>query len=87
MDKINDGGPAFPCQLHNVECNHPTGMTLRDYLAGQALQGLLTQWSPKINDDYEEKELELRRYHMELVARTVYDYADAMLAQRTRKEP
>lgn len=39
-DKINDGGPAFPAL--NV-CGQSNGMSLRDYFAGQAMLGLLTQ--------------------------------------------
>ena len=46
MDKINDGGPAFPVlktvwntqsQKEYLDCSN--GMTLRDYFAGQALMG------------------------------------------------
>ena len=38
---INDGGPAFP--IGTGDMRDPTGMTLRDYFAAAALQGLLTQ--------------------------------------------
>lgn len=38
MSKIKTGGPAFPVpDLHN------NGMTLRDYFAAKAMQGLLAQ--------------------------------------------
>lgn len=42
---INDGGPEFPQEnringLGGYELGHP-GMTLRDYFAGQALQGMI----------------------------------------------
>lgn len=46
----NDGGAAFPHKpskfIYNGEGKHPTpldnsGMSLRDYMAGQALVGLL----------------------------------------------
>ena len=36
MEKINDGGPAFP-ETSDVRWN---GMTLRDYFAGQVIAGL-----------------------------------------------
>lgn len=36
MQKINDGGPAFPADPHAV-----AGMTLRDYFATKAMQGIL----------------------------------------------
>ena len=51
--------------------SHPpyeaSGMTLRDYFAGQALAGLA------FNGDY----------HAENRAREAYEYADAMLKERT----
>lgn len=37
MDKINDGGPAFPRDHQHSGHN---GMTLRDYFAAQALAGM-----------------------------------------------
>lgn len=47
--KHNDGGPAFPSHitfndaLDKALVKHP-GMTLRDWFAGQALTGLLTNY-------------------------------------------
>jgi hypothetical protein len=38
MSTINDGGPAFP---QGDDGSWGTGMTLRDWFAGQALAGLL----------------------------------------------
>lgn len=35
MDKINDGGPAFPVEYANWQAH---GMTLRDYFAARAIQ-------------------------------------------------
>ena len=44
MDKVNDGGPAFPIPLAPGELYTETrsgcGMTLRDWFAGKALAGL-----------------------------------------------
>ncbi len=39
MNKKNNGGPAFP--VHRDLEEYDPGMSLRDYYAGQALQGLL----------------------------------------------
>lgn len=39
MTARDDGGPAFP---HEVHSNYRGGMTLRDWFAGQALKGLLS---------------------------------------------
>lgn len=38
MNKIETGGPAFPCW----EGNETEGMTLRDYFAAKALANLYT---------------------------------------------
>ena len=38
MEKINDGGPAFPCV--DAKGFVSEGMSLRDWLAGQALAGI-----------------------------------------------
>lgn len=44
--KIEDGGPAYPCPeagvQHFSDMAAYTGMTLRDYFAAGAVQGLLS---------------------------------------------
>jgi hypothetical protein len=60
-DTINDGGPAFPVKGMPIDpdtyLNRP-GMTLRDYFAAKALQGLLADseregtWSEFAEDAY-----------------------------------
>ena len=73
---INDGGPAF----HSITVkngdnyNAPVhvyhrGMSLRDWFAGQALSGLLTQPA----------EIEFGPGHF---AKAAYEMADAMIAAR-----
>ena len=54
---INDGGPAFPCE-EQIRCNGEvcdirkfTGMTIRDYLAAAALQGLMSSQC-QVDDPY-----------------------------------
>lgn len=45
MSQKRDGGPAFPGQMQrstNVDISE--GMSLRDWFAGQALQGIVTIW-------------------------------------------
>lgn len=69
----NDGGPAFPvpdshCPNGQVQYGS-YGMSLRDYFAGQALAGLLTQ---PAEDEYGPK----------CFAEAAYEMADAMLAAR-----
>ena len=41
MSTIEDGGPAFP--VGSGDMRDPAGMTLRDYFAAKAMQGLLAQ--------------------------------------------
>jgi hypothetical protein len=67
---INDGGPAFPLQDWD-ECIHSrrteTGMTLRDWFAGQALT------TCTLADD---------KVQAEWVSARCYEFADAMLKAR-----
>jgi hypothetical protein len=71
MSNTNTGGPAFPNEGGPGNLWNEKGMTLRDYFAAKAMQGLLvatvtpiTVWS---QDD---------------VAETAYNMADAMLKAR-----
>jgi hypothetical protein len=63
-DEHNDGGPAFPAMTPGGYCT--PGMSLRDWFAGQALQGLIAQCNMP-NDIY---------------ARMSYSIADQMLRLR-----
>lgn len=68
MSEIKDGGSAFPGMEENA-CGQETGwkqgMTLRQWFAGMALQGLLANPSPML------KNLD--------IPELAYEYADAML--------
>lgn len=60
-NKINDGGPAFPVGTY------VTGMTLRDYFAASAMQGMMANsWNLNYGD----------------WAKHAYMMADAMLEAR-----
>jgi hypothetical protein len=67
MSNIKDGGPAFPCPT--ISIGQHQGMTLRDYFAAKAMQGICAsgfthEWSnSKLADE-------------------AYDLADAMLKAR-----
>jgi len=65
-----DGGPAFPVPLRDGEIfrgeGSPDGLTIRDWFAGMALQGLAAD-NPSA---------------CETIAGDCYDFADAMLVAR-----
>lgn len=76
---INDGGPAFPLPLpHSDE-----GMSLRDYFAGKAMQGLIhdilidQHWE----DFLKEKGLTADEFP-DYLGHLSYVTADAMIRQR-----
>ena len=70
MSNTNTGGPAFPLHNHGVQTlgMHISGMTLRDYFAGQAIAGKL----PMPGGMYDAADY----------ARFAYEMADAMLKAR-----
>jgi hypothetical protein len=71
-----DGGPAYP--VIGMQDTDSVGMSLRDYFAGEALAGMLAN----------------KRFHIfgndgdtladEQAARNAYDFANAMIAERTK---
>lgn len=77
----DNGGPAFPaCNEANV--NETMGMTLRDYFAGQVINGLMSVEDQVLKiEDGETAERAVIRYWRE---RATFSYfvADAMLAAR-----
>jgi len=66
MSNTNTGGTAFPC--HTIAMHE--GMTLRDYFAAKAMQGLLASL-PSDTTLYDSN-----------VAKWSYEMADAMLEAR-----
>ena len=70
------GGPAFPVK---DDRDHFNGMTLRDYFAAKALEGLISKMAFELHADHEKaKEV----HHC--LAQSAYSYADAMLAEREK---
>jgi hypothetical protein len=43
MNNQNTGGPAFPTPRYERNDMYSLGMTLRDYFAAKAMQGMLTR--------------------------------------------
>ena len=69
MSNTNTGGPAFPCHP-GIENPIYDGMSLRDYAAIKAMQGVLASGNlPKFTPDLD-------------VAECSYRLADAMLKAR-----
>ena len=73
----NTGGPAFPFSLHiggsagivdAEECG-AGGMTLRDYFAAKAMQGLIAAWTVGVPE-------------ANAIADAAYQYAETMLKAR-----
>jgi len=75
-DTEQDGGPAFPVSLPGMGDNGASGMTLRDWFAGQALAGDLVAAGGGVPDRLPSAD------YGELMARRAYFFADAMLAAR-----
>jgi len=79
---LNAGGPAFPNtkDSQSWDChNPPTGMSLRDWFAGQALAGWLASYSENAQHP-----AELDQHGKN--AEQAYMIADAMLAAREARK-
>lgn len=83
-DQINNGGPAFPVADFDHQAFAPknaeeakrllSGMTLRDYFAARAMQGLMGRvWGDVPAEDL-----------FEIWARSAYAAADSMLKAREK---
>ena len=70
MNTKNDGGPAFPHHFTQDSVGDCKGMTLRDYFAAKAMQGMYAADSSSSVIPLESK------------VRQAYAAADAMLAER-----
>ncbi len=72
MSNTNTGGPAFPVseyvQHNGLTIGTQEGMTLRDYFAAKAMQGLTSGGTGG--------------WALELIAERAYEMADAMLKAR-----
>jgi hypothetical protein len=74
----DDGGPAFP-----LWCN---GMTLLDWFAGKAMQALLGDNELLQDIIREDPKPEENRTHGAIVSECCYDWAEAMVAEKRRRE-
>ena len=75
------GGPAFPLSPNGTIINANMGMTLRDYFASQALNGMLSSgYEPAI----EKISKALGETPVEALSVAAYGFADAMLKEREK---
>jgi len=85
MNKVNDGGPAFPSAAMPTATDERNeqrdGMTLRDWFAGQALAGVLA------NSDLTKFlcSLDPSNGHDKIAAHSIA-FADAMIDERERSQ-
>lgn len=73
--------PAFP-QVFSEPHYTNQGMTLRDYLAAKAMQGLLS--NPEAIGIMNAESTDKDEYACDTTARLAYEYADAMLKERAK---
>jgi hypothetical protein len=79
--KQNDGGQAFPIpagDYNGTKCGNKaySGMTLRDYFASKALEGMLAHPGDESRGSYHNNSTP------EEAAQRAYEYADAMIRAR-----
>lgn len=79
--------PAFP---NNYEHDRYKGLSIRDYFAAKAMQGLVYGLMTKKGQKQAAYNMESQGFAYgeidKFVAKCAYDYADAMIAARTPKE-
>lgn len=73
MSEKDNGGQAFP--VSDIGIHGSFGMTLRDYFAARAMQGLISNTRGSFGKGYPQENLNL--------ALASYAIADAMLKART----
>jgi len=89
MNKITHGGPAFPVPINPGESYQEhspcDGMTLRDYFAAKAMQGMLAVPDDQRYGDRADKTLSIEEWQQWCVTGVVehaYRVADAMIRVR-----
>ena len=60
---INNGGHAFPHSLQDLYEPNTAGMTLRDYLAAKAMQGMAAS-TEHCSDGWEHSDIALHAYQL-----------------------
>jgi len=91
---MNDGGSAFPIGTYiGGDAQHvkdqtvepgSKGMSLRDWIAGQALHGLIYYGLAASHEPMKKSKPKLYQAVFEVIAEMAYRYADTMLAEREK---
>jgi len=83
MSEKNDGGFVYP-QIDGDTWTHEEGITRRDWLAGLAMQGMLSEdgWLNAITDVC----VTTGRNSDSVLAEFAYDKADAMIAEGEKQK-
>jgi len=70
--------PAFPFVCNDLSKNQCTfsGVTLRDYFAAKAMQGIIASGGVNVDDS--------ERFGFTTIEKAAYVHADAMLAARSK---
>ena len=84
MSKSDDGGPAFPS--HFV-AQHMSGMSLRDWFAGQVANGILAADPLPDCDEHPHVSKADVKLDRKIFAGNCYGMADAMLVERKKGKP
>ena len=82
-DDAKDGGPAFPAGVYGSEMRR--GMSMRDWFAGMALQGIMAnpeRWK-QIAEDYKSRKKTYEQCSQSNAVKA-YSLADAMLDERAK---
>lgn len=92
MGDVNNGGPAFPApqfavhesvdQQKILQLGQAQGMTLRQWLAGMAMQGLLSDMDTRTSLS-NSADINGVSFAQE-VAMQAFDHADAMIAESNK---
>lgn len=85
MEEKNNGGSAFPANVniaHDQQWSHIEGMSLRDYFAAKAMQGMCVKgFIPDRDRDGNLLEVD---WSVDGYAKEAYRIADAMLKAREK---
>lgn len=87
MSTLNDGGPAFPAIGSEAFPSDPQGMSIRDWFAGQYLNGIaagsvIESTATRIGNMADLRGVSTAYF----IASMAYEAADAMIAKRDQME-